>query len=305
MTATLLDVQAVRRRFSSLQGDFVFLDAPGGSQVPDEVGDAIARALRDASANIGANYETSKRVEHDPGDRAGRRRPVPQLLAGRRDLRHEHDRARLHALAHRVARLEGGRPDPRLAPRPRRRRRAVDRARGRPRLRGRLDRRHRGSAARPRRSRAEARRARARRRVRRVVERRRHDRRPPSRRRARALRRRARVGRRGAVRRARAGRRAGARLRRLHRVGIQVLRPASRRRVRTARAARVVAAVQGAARAVRAGRAAVRAGHGAVRAARRLLRDDRVPRVARRHAGARARTSASSAGASSRACRRA
>jgi cysteine desulfurase family protein (TIGR01976 family) len=63
MATTLLDVQAVRARFSSLQGDFVFLDAPGGSQVPDEVGDAIARAFREASANIGANYETSKRVE--------------------------------------------------------------------------------------------------------------------------------------------------------------------------------------------------------------------------------------------------
>src|SRR5213595_1367665 len=64
MAATLLDVEAVRARFSSLRdGDFVFLDAPGGSQVPDEVGDAIARTLRDASANIGANYETSKRVE--------------------------------------------------------------------------------------------------------------------------------------------------------------------------------------------------------------------------------------------------
>jgi cysteine desulfurase family protein (TIGR01976 family) len=63
MSTTLLDVAAVRRRFSSLQGDFVFLDAPGGSQVPDEVGDAIARALRDASANIGATYETSHRVE--------------------------------------------------------------------------------------------------------------------------------------------------------------------------------------------------------------------------------------------------
>src|SRR5512142_1142640 len=64
MAATLLDVEAVRARFSSLRdGGFVFLDAPGGSQVPDEVGDAIARALREASANIGANYETSKRVE--------------------------------------------------------------------------------------------------------------------------------------------------------------------------------------------------------------------------------------------------
>src|SRR5690349_13830946 len=64
MAATLLDVDAVRARFSSLRdGGFVFLDAPGGSQVPDEVGDAIARTLREASANIGANYETSKRVE--------------------------------------------------------------------------------------------------------------------------------------------------------------------------------------------------------------------------------------------------
>src|SRR3954454_9092758 len=63
MSATLLDVQAIRRRFTSLQGDFVFLDAPGGSQVPDEVGDAIARCLREASANIGAPYETSRRVQ--------------------------------------------------------------------------------------------------------------------------------------------------------------------------------------------------------------------------------------------------
>src|SRR5437764_14690078 len=63
MSGTLLDVQAARRRFSSLQGDFVFLDAPGGSQVPDEVGEAIARALREASANLGAVYETSVRVK--------------------------------------------------------------------------------------------------------------------------------------------------------------------------------------------------------------------------------------------------
>ena len=59
-----MDVEAVRARFSSLRdGGFVFLDAPGGSQVPDEVGDAIARSMREASANIGALYETSHRVE--------------------------------------------------------------------------------------------------------------------------------------------------------------------------------------------------------------------------------------------------
>jgi cysteine desulfurase family protein (TIGR01976 family) len=56
-----IDVAAVRDRFSSLR-DFAFLDAPGGSQVPDEVGEAIARALREASANLGAGYATSRRV---------------------------------------------------------------------------------------------------------------------------------------------------------------------------------------------------------------------------------------------------
>ena len=57
-----LDVAAARQRFFSLQQGFTFFDAPGGSQVPDEVGDAIARALREASANLGAVYETSHRV---------------------------------------------------------------------------------------------------------------------------------------------------------------------------------------------------------------------------------------------------
>jgi len=56
-------VEAIRRRFSSLQEGFTFFDAPGGSQVPDEVGDAIARALREASANLGAGYATSHRVK--------------------------------------------------------------------------------------------------------------------------------------------------------------------------------------------------------------------------------------------------
>jgi cysteine desulfurase family protein (TIGR01976 family) len=60
--ATGLDIEAVRARFSALQQGFAFMDAPGGSQVPDEVGDAIARALREASANLGAVYATSHRV---------------------------------------------------------------------------------------------------------------------------------------------------------------------------------------------------------------------------------------------------
>jgi cysteine desulfurase family protein (TIGR01976 family) len=63
MTPVLSDLGAVRRRFSSLQGDFVFFDAPGGSQVPDEVGEAVARCMREASANLGAPYATSLRVK--------------------------------------------------------------------------------------------------------------------------------------------------------------------------------------------------------------------------------------------------
>jgi cysteine desulfurase family protein (TIGR01976 family) len=63
MNRVLGDLSAVRRRFSSLQGDFIFFDAPGGSQVPDEVGEAMARCLREASANLGAPYATSLRVK--------------------------------------------------------------------------------------------------------------------------------------------------------------------------------------------------------------------------------------------------
>ena len=61
-TADKLDVTGVRERFSALHQGFTFFDAPGGSQVPDEVGDAMARTLREASANLGAVYETSRRV---------------------------------------------------------------------------------------------------------------------------------------------------------------------------------------------------------------------------------------------------
>ncbi|HZP73547.1 MAG TPA: cysteine desulfurase-like protein [Gaiellaceae bacterium] len=58
-----MNVDAVRERFSSLQSGFAFFDAPGGTQVPDEVGQAIANALREASGNLGAPYATSRAVE--------------------------------------------------------------------------------------------------------------------------------------------------------------------------------------------------------------------------------------------------
>jgi len=52
----------VRARFSSLNGDFVFLDAPGGTQTPDEVAAAVTRVYREASGNLGAPYATSRRI---------------------------------------------------------------------------------------------------------------------------------------------------------------------------------------------------------------------------------------------------
>ena len=58
-----MNVDAVRARFSSLQNGFAFFDAPGGTQVPDEVGQAIANALREASGNLGAPYATGRAVE--------------------------------------------------------------------------------------------------------------------------------------------------------------------------------------------------------------------------------------------------
>ncbi|HEY4346770.1 MAG TPA: aminotransferase class V-fold PLP-dependent enzyme [Gaiellaceae bacterium] len=63
MSISVFDVEAARARFSSLRSGFAFFDAPGGTQVPDEVGDAIAAALRTASGNLGAPYATGRAVE--------------------------------------------------------------------------------------------------------------------------------------------------------------------------------------------------------------------------------------------------
>jgi cysteine desulfurase family protein (TIGR01976 family) len=62
MSATLLDVDAVRSRYSALQRPLAFFDGPGGTQCPDEVIDAISAYLRESNANIGAPYETSVRT---------------------------------------------------------------------------------------------------------------------------------------------------------------------------------------------------------------------------------------------------
>ena len=54
MSTTLLDVTAVRSRFTALQRRLAFFDGPGGTQCPDEVIDAIADYLRHDNANVGA-----------------------------------------------------------------------------------------------------------------------------------------------------------------------------------------------------------------------------------------------------------
>src|SRR5690349_842718 len=73
VSAVALDVAAVRARFSALSNELVFFDGPGGSQVPDEVIDAIANYLRTSNANVSGPYSTSRQTEAlvDESRRAG------------------------------------------------------------------------------------------------------------------------------------------------------------------------------------------------------------------------------------------
>jgi cysteine desulfurase family protein (TIGR01976 family) len=57
------DVAAVRARFAALaSNDTIFLDTPGGAQVPDSVRTAVSDAMRDAAANLGGTFATSQHV---------------------------------------------------------------------------------------------------------------------------------------------------------------------------------------------------------------------------------------------------
>jgi cysteine desulfurase family protein (TIGR01976 family) len=62
------DVEAVRARFPALASSVAFLDAPGGTQCPQSVIDAIAAYLRESNANLGGAFAASRRsdelVEH-------------------------------------------------------------------------------------------------------------------------------------------------------------------------------------------------------------------------------------------------
>jgi cysteine desulfurase family protein (TIGR01976 family) len=58
-----LDVDAARARFSALHAPTAFFDGSGGTQVPDSVIDAIAAYLRDANANLGGVFTSSRRSD--------------------------------------------------------------------------------------------------------------------------------------------------------------------------------------------------------------------------------------------------
>jgi cysteine desulfurase family protein (TIGR01976 family) len=61
MAATTIEL--VRARFSALQRPQAFFDGPGGTQVPDSVIAAMAGYLREANANLGGAFETSRRSD--------------------------------------------------------------------------------------------------------------------------------------------------------------------------------------------------------------------------------------------------
>jgi cysteine desulfurase family protein (TIGR01976 family) len=63
LSTVTFDVEAVRARYSALRQSLAFFDGPGGTQVPDEVIDAVSRYYRESNANTSGPYETSRRTE--------------------------------------------------------------------------------------------------------------------------------------------------------------------------------------------------------------------------------------------------
>jgi cysteine desulfurase family protein (TIGR01976 family) len=57
------DLDAVRARFPALASGVAFLDAPGGTQCPQSVIDAIGDYLRESNANLGGAFVASRRSD--------------------------------------------------------------------------------------------------------------------------------------------------------------------------------------------------------------------------------------------------
>jgi cysteine desulfurase family protein (TIGR01976 family) len=63
VSTVAFDVAAVRARFSALDRPTAFFDAPGGTQTPDSVIEAMAEYLRESNANLGGAFATSRRSD--------------------------------------------------------------------------------------------------------------------------------------------------------------------------------------------------------------------------------------------------
>jgi cysteine desulfurase family protein (TIGR01976 family) len=63
LSTVVLDPVAIRRRFSALARRLAFFDGPGGTQVPDEVVEAVGAYLRESNANLGGPFETSRQSD--------------------------------------------------------------------------------------------------------------------------------------------------------------------------------------------------------------------------------------------------
>jgi cysteine desulfurase family protein (TIGR01976 family) len=63
VSTVAFDVAAARAKFPALASGLVFLDGPGGTQVPQSVIDAVSGCLRDANANVEGPFKTSRRAD--------------------------------------------------------------------------------------------------------------------------------------------------------------------------------------------------------------------------------------------------
>ena len=100
VSTVTLDVEAVRARFSALRQPLAFFDGPGGTQVPDEVIEAVSPYYRESNANVSGPYDDEPPDRGARGAGAANRGRVPRLRRRGGDLRREHDDARVRAHAH-------------------------------------------------------------------------------------------------------------------------------------------------------------------------------------------------------------
>src|SRR2546429_7498219 len=63
MASATIDLEAVRAQFTALDSGVAFLDAPGGTQCPRSVIDAISAYLRESNANLGGAFGASRRSD--------------------------------------------------------------------------------------------------------------------------------------------------------------------------------------------------------------------------------------------------